>query len=107
MEFLDDLILDPGVSVVPLPVAASPNPFRQATALRINVPEGRHAVIVDVLAVDGRKIRRLSAGDLPGGLQEVAWDGRNESGEELPAGVYLVRVRSGHQVAVLKLVRLR
>ena len=40
----------------------------------------------------GRVVRRLHEGDLPAGETPLSWDGRDDGGREVPAGVYLVRV---------------
>ena len=43
----------------------------------------------------GKQVKVLSDQDLPGGLHKVSWDGRNESGMECPAGVYIYRINAG------------
>ena len=53
----------------------------------------------------GQQVRRLVAGVLEAGEHRVAWDGRDEQGEEVVSGVYLCRAQSGDQVQVRKLVK--
>jgi flagellar hook assembly protein FlgD len=42
--------------------------------------------------VSGRTVRRLHDQDLPAGETLLSWDGRDDGGREVPAGVYLVKV---------------
>ena len=57
--------------------------------------------------VSGRLVRRLFEATRPAGPLELAWDGRDDAGAEVPAGVYLYRVEwpGGH--AEGRLVRVR
>ena len=41
------------------------------------------------------------------GSHSVLWDGRDESGEPLPSGVYLYRLRAGEVVQARKIILLR
>mgnify|MGYP000165085870 CR=1 FL=1 len=42
---------------------------------------------------------------LPEGISSFSWDGRSQSGERLPAGLYFARFRSGRLVKTVKIVR--
>jgi flagellar hook assembly protein FlgD len=48
-------------------------------------------VRVRVFSLDGREVRRLEQ-SLFGGRQSVQWDGRNEQGNLVPPGLYIVQV---------------
>jgi flagellar hook assembly protein FlgD len=53
-------------------------------------------VSIEVLAVDGRRVRTLVAGARFGaGTGEVVWDGRDDGGRTLAGGVYVIRFRAG------------
>ncbi|MEA3402517.1 MAG: FlgD immunoglobulin-like domain containing protein [Armatimonadota bacterium] len=50
-------------------------------------------VTVDVLNIAGRTVKRLVADrECDAGLQTVSWDGRSDSGTQVPSGIYLIRV---------------
>ena len=67
-----------------------PNPAR--TSVRCAVALPRTAMVqVDAFSVDGRHVRRLASGWHPAGHREISWDLRDESGNRVPAGIYLVR----------------
>lgn len=85
---------------------AVPNPFAPTTSIQYTVLE---ATVVDlgVYNVLGQRIRGLFAGDrVPGQYQET-WDGRDDVGQEMPPGVYYVRVTQGHQTETQPLVLVR
>ncbi|MEZ5064110.1 MAG: hypothetical protein R3B81_05210 [bacterium] len=79
-------------------VAATPNPFRLATVLSRD--PGSSAAPWRIVDVRGRAIRLL-----PSDASSTRWDGRDENGRSVPAGVYFVV--SSETSAASKLVRLR
>ncbi|MEZ5063932.1 MAG: DUF1565 domain-containing protein [bacterium] len=85
---------------------ASPNPFRRDTSIRYAL-ERRAAVTIDVVDVSGRRVRSLSAGEVPAGAQSVLWDGRDDAGRSVSSGVWFARVTTEQGTIALPLVRLR
>ncbi|MBM4118781.1 hypothetical protein FJ251_13815 [bacterium] len=77
-----------GVSQAPRPdaiLAAHPNPFNPATALKFSLRE-EAAVSVFVTDVQGRRVRSLVVRESrPAGEQSLAWDGRDDRGARCPA----------------------
>jgi flagellar hook assembly protein FlgD len=49
--------------------------------------------------VQGRLVRRLTEGWFPAGSRIVAWDGRDDAGMCLPAGIYLATLEIAGRVA--------
>lgn len=65
------------------------------------------SVSADIIDRTGRRVRSLDGGDRPAGEQYLEWDGRNESGEVVASGIYVVFKKCGGQhsttkVAVIK-----
>lgn len=84
-----------------------PNPFRDATTVSFRLAE-RTSVHLEVFDVRGRLVRRLEDGAIrEAGTHRVTWDGRDERGRALPAGVYFSRLRAGEVRSTEKLVLLR
>ena len=74
-------------------LGATPNPARPETAIRFALgPGGGGTVQVAIYDVAGRLVRRLSSGLLPPGEHALAWDGRNDRGQAVGAGVYAYRI---------------
>jgi hypothetical protein len=76
-----------------------PNPFRMQASLGYELPRAAF-VRLGIYDVAGRSIRRLVNGTRPAGRYHVIWDGKDESGQTLGAGVYLVHlVVEGNAIA--------
>ncbi len=76
---------------------SSPNPFGLRTRLTFTL-ERPSSVTVDVMDTGGRRVRRLLDASLAVGDQGVTWDGTDAEGRSMPAGVYLYRLRVGHEI---------
>jgi len=83
--------------------AGVPNPFRDQTHFQYALP-GAGAVRLAVYNAQGRCVRDLVDGRQAAGQHSDRWDGRSESGRELPAGVYFLRLEFADQVTAQKLV---
>ena len=85
---------------------AVPNPFNPATTIRYTTPAAGH-VSLRLYDVQGRLVRDLLSEVRPGGLQEVRWDGRDQSGRAAASGTYFARLQYGGQRRVKGLVLVR
>ncbi|MCK4511057.1 T9SS type A sorting domain-containing protein, partial [bacterium] len=83
-----------------------PNPFSPSTVISFSLAT-RGEVRLTVYNIQGRLIRTLVTGSQPAGEQEVAWDGTDEYGVDVAAGVYLYRLRSGELEETRKMILLR
>jgi glucose/arabinose dehydrogenase len=69
-----------------------PNPFNPRTAIPFAVARDGAPVTLAVYDPAGRLVRTLVSGPRPAGDQSVAWDGTNQAGHPVEAGVYLYRL---------------
>lgn len=77
-------------------LSVSPNPAPGGVArVAYRVPADGVSIAVDVFDVSGRRIRGLASGTSPAGVREVAWDGRDDDGRDVAAGMYLLRFSRG------------
>jgi len=83
-----------------------PNPFNATTAILYRIAKTDH-VELTVFDVLGRKVRLLYHGVQTPGDYRVIWNGKNESGEEVGSGIYLLHLRAGEFTAVRKMCLLR
>lgn len=89
-------------------LAAAPNPFVRATTLALALTEPVDAADAVVLDLQGRVVRTLlRAVPLSAGRHELVWDGRDDGGSDVAAGVYFVRVTAGAVSARQRVVRVR
>jgi len=72
----------------------SPNPFTQRTEIRFSITDADWAW-VEVFSVEGRRVRCLGGGHMEAGIHSLSWDGCDQEGRPMPAGVYFYRVTSG------------
>jgi hypothetical protein len=87
---LDVPLLGPGADRT-LAVRVAPRPARDRAAIRIELPHaGRLDVRID--DVQGRRVRALLQSSWEAGARTLPWDGRDEAGRRVAAGVYWVRV---------------
>ena len=70
-----------------------PNPFKDGTAFTFQLSSDAVTdVTVHIFTVTGREIRTLSAIKLHAGLNWIAWDGRDDAGNDVSNGTYLYRL---------------
>jgi streptogramin lyase len=101
--------VSPGSELPPrrgLELRAAPNPFGATTSVSFALARDER-VEVDVLDVSGRRVRRLVAASLSAGEHRLTWDGRDDAGASVRAGLYLARVRAGSDLSVVRLLRVR
>jgi hypothetical protein len=85
---------------------AGANPFRGSTALELALAHpGR--VEAELFSVDGRRVRRLMEGVQEPGVLRLEWNGRDDGGRGMPAGVYFLRVEADRQHFMRRLVLLQ
>jgi hypothetical protein len=69
----------------------APNPFARTTAIRFEIPREGETVL-SVYDVSGRVIKHLVNGTMPAGTHVTVWDGRDDAGNDVHAGVYFSRL---------------
>lgn len=82
-----------------------PNPFNNATRIRLLVPE-RSPLKLSIHTALGEQVRTYALDDVSGEL-DMFWDGKNEAGEVLPSGMYLIAATNGKQVIANKCLMMK
>lgn len=84
----------------------APNPFNPQTTIvfAVDRPSG---VRLGVYDLQGRLVRTLADRVYAAGEHRVVWDGRDESGSEMPSGLYLYRLEDGRRTQTRKMVLVR
>ena len=83
-----------------------PQPARGPQFVRISAVPGT-PLAGSVHDVSGRLVRALRTGPVDGPEVRVEWDGRDDAGRWVPAGVYWYRFTDGTRTSVRRSVRLR
>ena len=103
----DSGIEEPEVAAVSLSVSSHPNPFTTETALSYVLPSGG-ALGLRVYDAAGRLVRTLADAEMrPAGAGRAVWDGLDDRGNEVSAGVYFALIDVSGEQASRKLVLLR
>jgi hypothetical protein len=89
------------VSLLP----AYPNPFVTRTRIAFTLLE-ESPVILNLFGVNGRLVRSLHQGNLTAGAWSFPWDGRDDLGRRVPAGIYLVHLVAGDQSQSSRIIRI-
>ncbi len=88
-----------------------PNPSSHGRITMAFSSPAEGTAAVEIYNILGQRVRRLSSGRLLAGRHELYWDGRDDRGQPLAGGVYLLRLRldtgCGIYQADLRIVRLR
>jgi hypothetical protein len=66
-----------------------PNPFNPNTKISFSLPK-LSDVDMQVVDINGRKIRNLLNNTLASGNHNVSWDGTNNSGVNMSSGIYFI-----------------
>jgi hypothetical protein len=86
--------------------APTPHPSHGGTQLHFTLAAPASPTL-EVVRVDGRRVRRLVFWGLPAGEHEFRWDGTDDGGRPAPSGLYLVRLAVNGTSQVRRLVLLR
>jgi subtilisin family serine protease len=83
-----------------------PNPFNPVTTISFALYR-RSRVEVAIYNLLGEIVAVPIRSELPAGLHEITWDGRDRHGLEVASGVYFYRLRAGNSAQVRKMVLLK
>jgi len=88
-----------------------PNPFNSAIQVRFTIPDdvtlsGEHASL-NVYDILGQRMRTLASGIIAPGAHTVFWDGRDDAGNPVAAGAYVVLLRAARARAASKIMYLK
>lgn len=87
-------------------VGVRPNPFNPVTQIVFSV--GAEAIVtLRVHDLQGRRVRTLTQESFAPGLHHVPWNGRDDSGREMPSGTYFVRFTADGEIQTSKMLLLK
>jgi len=92
----------------PATAPCRPNPFVGSTVIPYRIP-AEDLVTILISGPDGRRVREITRRHAAAGEFSCTWDGRDEAGRPVPAGIYFYTLRSGigEPRDVRKMIRLQ
>lgn len=86
--------VDPAAGPVMSGFNVLPNPARGDLTISFRLDGAASTASVVVFDIEGRKVRTIHDGPLPGGLYSLRWDGVDDSGTRVANGAYFARVET-------------
>jgi hypothetical protein len=82
-----------------------PNPFNPLAHIKFTIGgTGTTQTDVALFDIQGRRVRTLWKGGMAAGAHDLIWDGRSQSGRQMPSGVYLARVSVNGESKSVKMI---
>jgi hypothetical protein len=70
-----------------------PNPFNPGTTIGYTLP-AKSSVEITIVDLTGHAIRSFVFNSQSAGYQNAAWDGKNDTGNPVSSGIYIIRLRA-------------
>jgi flagellar hook assembly protein FlgD len=84
-------------------LAPYPNPVRRGATIGFRLARAG-GVELELFDLAGHRIRRIESRAYPAGDHAIAWDGADGLGRKVPAGLYVVRLKTNDVEARRKLL---
>ena len=81
-----------------------PNPFNPTTIIEFSIKESNF-VQLDIIDIHGRKVAKLINGTPLS--NKLIWNGKNDLGQMVPAGIYFARLKTSSTVMTQKMILLK
>jgi hypothetical protein len=83
-----------------------PNPFNPSTTIAFSVPEAGK-VRLTVYNIRGQRVRSLIDDNMMRGFHKVIWDGKDNGKHSVSSGLYFVRIDTGNNTVIKKVMMLK
>jgi subtilisin family serine protease len=94
-------------------VRVFPNPFRDSLCVVIEKPDAAGKLKINVFTVAGELVYKFPSvsevipGESGKAIYEYTWDGRNEKGEEVGSGIYILKIDLDNSSRLVKVAKVR
>ena len=79
-----------------------PNPFNPETRIAYEIAESSHLTL-KIYSSNGTLIRTLVDQQKQSGIYETIWNGKNDRGNQVSSGIYILKMRAGNHFFVRKM----
>ena len=83
-----------------------PNPFNPTTSINYDLPENA-SVSLMIYDIMGREIKHLVNEAQNAGFKAIMWDGTNNFGQQVGAGMYLYQIKAGSFTQARKMLLMK
>jgi hypothetical protein len=83
-----------------------PNPFNPMTTLRYGLVD-RANVTITIYDIIGKRVRTFDRGEEASGIKSLVWNGTDDHGKPLSAGIYLIQLQTGNFTQTRKMILLK
>lgn len=80
-----------------------PNPFNPSTTIEYQIPESGN-IEVNIYDISGQLVKSLENNYQKAGSYKVSWDSRNNGGQNVASGIYLIQVKYNQTALTKKLI---
>ncbi len=84
---------------------STPNPFAGSTLIGYTLPKDAQ-VVLEVYNIRGERVGQLLDALQVAGKHEISWNGQNTARQDLPEGVYFVRIQTPDFAQTMKMIKL-
>jgi len=87
-----------------------PNPFNSSTSIRLDIPDNGptdESIALSIYTILGKKVNDLYRGPLSPGSYKLHWNGKNEAGNDMASGLYILVFQSRSYFSSRKMMLLR
>ncbi|MCK5051353.1 MAG: T9SS type A sorting domain-containing protein [Candidatus Cloacimonetes bacterium] len=84
-----------------------PNPFNPSTTISFETTNLHEDAQIEIFNLQGQKIKKFEIRNLKSGINEVIWNGDNDSNKPVSSGIYFYKMRNGIYTSTKKMVLLK
>ncbi len=81
-----------------------PNPFNSSTTISFYVTQTSSFVTLEIYNIKGQKVHQLRIKNYELGMNEVVWNGKDESGKQVNSGIYFYTLKTDRFSQTKKMV---
>ena len=84
-------------------ITVYPNPFKDIVSIELDKMMAAHTVFIT--DISGKTVKRIHLEKASGFTRVIKWNGMDDSGSELPSGIYFCIIQNEHRTVVKKIIR--
>ena len=89
---------DPQIEMIACDLIGNlPNPFTHSTTISFTIGSQAH-VSIEIFNLKGQRIKTLSSTSLDKGTHSIAWNGNDDTDQEVPSGIYFYNLKVNNEV---------